>query len=118
MFKFFNFLLLFRFWQDLGYLIIYITGRPGMQQQKVLAWLSEHNFPHGLIYFTGGLTTDPLKHKAMYLERLQQEVELSIYAAYGSSKDIWIYQALGLNRDNIFIVGKVSKKQQHLANVG
>lgn len=75
-----------RFWQDLGYLIIYITGRPGFQQSKVLAWLSEHNFPHGLIYFTNELTTDPLKHKAVYLEKLQKEVEISIHAAYGSSK--------------------------------
>lgn len=99
-------------------MIIYITARPGFQQQRVLSWLSNHNFPFGLIYFTGGITTDPLKHKAMYLERLQNEVEISIHAAYGSAKDIWIYQTLGLNRDNIFIVGKVSKKQQHLANVG
>ena len=26
-----------RHWQDLGYLIIYVTGRPCMQLQKVLA---------------------------------------------------------------------------------
>ena len=32
-----------RFWQELGYLIVYVTGRPGFQQQRVLAWLSEHN---------------------------------------------------------------------------
>ena len=63
-----------RHWQELGYLIIYITGRPDMQQHRVISWLSEHNFPHGLISFAGGLTTDPLRYKAQYLKTLQQEV--------------------------------------------
>jgi hypothetical protein len=36
-----------RHWQELGYLLIYITGRPDMQQQRVVSWLSQHNFPHG-----------------------------------------------------------------------
>ncbi len=27
-----------RHWQDLGYLIIYITGRPDMQKQRVVSW--------------------------------------------------------------------------------
>jgi hypothetical protein len=39
-----------------------------------------------------------------------------IRAAYGSSKDIWVYQSIGMTADNIYIVGKVSKKQQNLAN--
>lgn len=37
-----------RHWQELGYLLIYTTGRPDMQQQRVLSWLSQHNFPHGM----------------------------------------------------------------------
>lgn len=39
-----------------------------------------------------------------------------IRAAYGSSKDIWVYQSIGMTSENIYIVGKVSKKQQNLAN--
>lgn len=27
-----------RHWQELGYLLIYVTGRPDMQQQRVLSW--------------------------------------------------------------------------------
>nr|CAD7413369.1 unnamed protein product [Timema poppensis] len=61
-----------RHWQELGYLIIYITGRPDMQQQKVVSWLSQHNFPHGLVSFADGLSTDPLGHKATYLKNLIQ----------------------------------------------
>lgn len=44
-----------------------------MQQHRVISWLSEHNFPHGLISFACGLTTDPLRYKAQYLKTLQQE---------------------------------------------
>lgn len=60
----------FRHWQELGYLIIYITGRPDMQHHRVVSWLSQHNFPHGLISFADGLSTDPLGHKANYLNNL------------------------------------------------
>ena len=35
---------------------------------------------------------------------------LQVHAGYGSSKDIAVYQGIGLPSTNIFIVGKVSKK--------
>lgn len=97
-----------RHWQELGYLLIYMTGRPDMQQQRVVSWLSQHNFPHGLISFADGLTTDPLGHKTAYLNNLVQNHGISIIAAYGSSKDISVYSNVGLRMDQIFIVGKVS----------
>lgn len=43
-----------------------------MQQQKVVSWLSQHNFPHGLVSFADGLSTDPLGHKAAYLKNLME----------------------------------------------
>ena len=46
-----------RHWQDLGYLIIYVTGRPCMQLRKVVSWLSMHNFPQGLVSFADGFST-------------------------------------------------------------
>ncbi|XP_037938735.1 protein retinal degeneration B isoform X2 [Teleopsis dalmanni] len=106
-----------RHWQELGYLLIYITGRPDMQQQRVVSWLSQHNFPHGLISFADGLLTDPLGHKAAYLNSLVQNHGISIVAAYGSSKDINVYTNVGLRSDQIFIVGKVTKKLQPSATV-
>lgn len=106
-----------RHWQELGFLIIYITGRPDMQQAKVLAWLSQHNFPHGLVSFADGLSTDPLGHKAVYLKSLIQEHQVIIHAAYGSSKDISVYSSIGLRPQQIFIVGKVSKKHHIQATV-
>ncbi|ALC49367.1 vib [Drosophila busckii] len=106
-----------RHWQELGYLLIYITGRPDMQQQRVVSWLSQHNFPHGLISFADGLSTDPLGHKTAYLNNLVQNHGISITAAYGSSKDISVYTNVGMRPEQIFIVGKVSKKLQANATV-
>lgn len=63
-----------RHWQDLGYLIIYVTGRPDMQKQRVVAWLAQHNFPHGVVSFCDGLVHDPLRHKANFLKLLISEV--------------------------------------------
>lgn len=65
-----------RFWQDLGYLIVYVTGRPDMQKQRVVAWLSQHNFPHGIVSFCDGLVHDPLRHKANFLKSLINDVRM------------------------------------------
>lgn len=46
-----------------------------------------------------------------------QDQALSVVAAYGSSKDITVYTNIGLKPDQIFIVGKTSKKQQAIAQV-
>lgn len=106
-----------RHWQELGYLIIYITGRPDMQHSKVVSWLSQHNFPHGLVSFADGLSTDPLGHKAAYLNNLIQNHGVIVHSAYGSSKDISVYSSIGLKAKQIFIVGKVPKKQHSQATV-
>uniref|UniRef100_A0A3Q3FF65 Phosphatidylinositol transfer protein membrane associated 2 n=1 Tax=Labrus bergylta TaxID=56723 RepID=A0A3Q3FF65_9LABR len=101
-----------RHWQDLGYLIIYVTGRPDMQKQRVVAWLSQHNFPHGIVSFCEGLVHDPLRHKANFLKSLTEN-HLKIFAGYGSTKDISVYTAIGLPASQIYIVGRPSKKMQH-----
>ncbi|XP_067910659.1 membrane-associated phosphatidylinositol transfer protein 2 isoform X4 [Heterodontus francisci] len=102
-----------RHWQDLGYFIIYVTGRPDMQKQRVVAWLAQHNFPHGIVSFCDGLVHDPLRHKANFLRSLMQDVSMKIHAAYGSTKDISVYSPLGLSPSQIYIVGRPSKKYQH-----
>ncbi|XP_041643265.1 membrane-associated phosphatidylinositol transfer protein 2-like isoform X6 [Cheilinus undulatus] len=101
-----------RHWQDLGYLIIYVTGRPDMQKQRVVAWLSQHNFPHGIVSFCDGLVHDPLRHKANFLKSLT-EAHMRIFAGYGSTKDISVYTSIGLPASQIYIVGRPSKKMQH-----
>ncbi|XP_068562556.1 membrane-associated phosphatidylinositol transfer protein 2-like [Cebidichthys violaceus] len=102
-----------RYWQDLGYLIVYVTGRPDMQKQRVVAWLSQHNFPHGIVSFCDGLVHDPLRHKANFLKSLINEAQMRIFAAYGSTKDISVYSSIGLPPSHIYIVGRPTKKMQH-----
>ncbi|KAJ8386231.1 hypothetical protein AAFF_G00175510 [Aldrovandia affinis] len=102
-----------RHWQDLGYLIIYITGRPDMQKQRVVSWLSQHNFPQGMVFFSEGLVHDPLRQKTIFLRNLVQECHIRISSAYGSMKDISVYNMLGLSPSQIYIVGRPSKKYQN-----
>ncbi|XP_048839534.1 membrane-associated phosphatidylinositol transfer protein 3-like [Brienomyrus brachyistius] len=99
-----------RHWQDLGYLILYITGRPDMQKQRVVSWLFQHNFPQGAVFFSEGLVHDPLRQKAIFLRNMVQECHIKIIAAYGSTKDISVYNMLGLSPAQIYIVGRPSKK--------
>ncbi|XP_038620968.1 membrane-associated phosphatidylinositol transfer protein 1 [Tachyglossus aculeatus] len=101
-----------RHWQDSGYLIVYVTGRPDMQKHRVVAWLSQHNFPHGVVSFCDGLTHDPLRQKAVFLQGLVQEAELSLVAGYGSPKDVAVYGAVGLPPARTFIVGRAVRKLQ------
>uniref|UniRef100_A0A8C0G839 DDHD domain-containing protein n=1 Tax=Chelonoidis abingdonii TaxID=106734 RepID=A0A8C0G839_CHEAB len=106
-----------RHWQDSGYMIIYVTGRPDMQKHRVVAWLSQHNFPHGVVSFCDGLTHDPLRQKAAFLQSLRTEAEVTIVAGYGSTKDISVYSSLGLSPTQIYIVGRTVKKFQNQCQV-
>jgi len=56
-------------------------------------------FSKFLFYFSG--------HKADYLKSLISDHAVLIHAAYGSSKDISVYTAVGLKERQIFIIGKV-----------
>ncbi|CAD5120699.1 DgyrCDS9263 [Dimorphilus gyrociliatus] len=101
-----------RMWQDLGYLILYITARPDMQHRVVVSWLAQHNFPYGMVAFMDGLTAEPMKQKTQYLQHLVKNANIKIHAAYGSCKDIQVYQTLEVEQSHTFIIGKPSKKHQ------
>ena len=90
--------MLYRHWQELGYLILYITGRPDMQQQRVVSWLAQHNFPHGLVSFADGLSTDPLGHKTHYLQSLVQVTVLFYISHLLNNESIIILYGLDDHR--------------------
>ena len=72
-----NFFLSFfcsRHWQELGFLIIYVTSRPDFQKIKVMSWLAEHNFPYGLVSFCCGISKDIQRHKTEFLRYLVSDV--------------------------------------------
>jgi hypothetical protein len=48
------------------------------------------------------------------LKALVHEQEIIIHAAYGSSKDISVYASLGLKSEQIFVIGKPSRRQNNL----
>lgn len=89
-----------------GYLIVYVSARPDMQQRVVGAWLAANKLPHGLLFFTPSFSTDPLKwelqfhsnicmpncrHKTQLVRHLI-EMGICIQAAYGSAKDVSVDQ--------------------------
>lgn len=45
------------------------------------------------------------------------QMEIIFRAAYGSNKDISVYQSLDLKANQIYAVGKISKKHQSAATV-
>uniref|UniRef100_A0A915NAQ6 DDHD domain-containing protein n=1 Tax=Meloidogyne javanica TaxID=6303 RepID=A0A915NAQ6_MELJA len=98
---------------DVGYLIIYLTARPDMQQRLVSAWLATHNFPHGLLFFTPSLSTEPLKQKMLFMKHLT-DIGLCVQAAYGSTKDIPVYSNAGLDPERIFRVGGGHRRKHTL----
>ena len=46
-----------------------------------------------------------------------QDEGVMIQSAYGSAKDISVYSGLGLTPEQIYVVGKVNKKQHNQAQV-
>ncbi|CAF4433765.1 unnamed protein product, partial [Didymodactylos carnosus] len=104
-----------RHWRELGYIIIYITARPDIQQHKVVHWLAQHNFPHGMTLFNDGLSREPIKNKTEMLRSVIECAELTIGAAYGSSKDVPVYQACKVPADRIFVIGKFKNRLQNQA---
>ena len=122
-----------RYWQELGYIIIYATARPDIQQHKVVHWLAQHNFPHGstrrsfsflitgvfilagMTLFNNGISREPLKHKAEMVRKAVENGDLLISAAYGSSKDVSIYQSINVPIERTFVVGKIKSRLQNRA---
>uniref|UniRef100_A0A1I8JM68 DDHD domain-containing protein n=1 Tax=Macrostomum lignano TaxID=282301 RepID=A0A1I8JM68_9PLAT len=102
-----------RHWQDLGYLLLYVTARPDMQLRRVLGWLARHNFPHGMLFFADGLSADAMRQKAACLQRLTAQTGLRLHAAYGSAKDVPAFRAVGAR--HVFVVGRGGRKWAGLA---
>ena len=52
-----------------------------------------------------------------YCLGMLQEVGVVIHCAYGSSKDIGVYASVGLEPNQIYVVGKTSRKHHNSAVV-
>lgn len=99
-------------WQQRGYLVIYLTGRPDLLRGISEAWLRELGFPAGAVHLTDtnqqALPTEAgvARYKAEFLQRLQTELGLELVAAYGNaSTDISAYEQAGVPKERTFIIG-------------
>lgn len=102
-----------RYWQELGYFIIYVSSRLLFQKQQVMSWLGSHNFPFGLVSFCETVSTDYQKHKQEFLKNICKFEQVVIYAAYGSSRDVSLYSSiLKLPPQKIFMLGKKPKSKK------
>lgn len=63
-----------RAWQELGYLIIYLSGRPDLQKDYILNFLGAHGFPLGLVSCAESLSADSQSIKTACLARLIKQV--------------------------------------------
>ena len=65
-----------RLWQERGYLIIYVTGRPEFQKDAVITWLAKHQFPLGVVSCCETISTvnEMRANKVLYLGRLIRQV--------------------------------------------
>ncbi|CAF0717992.1 unnamed protein product [Brachionus calyciflorus] len=96
-----------RYWQSLGYIIIYITSKSDTNHLKITNLLTQHNFPLGMVYSSDGITLDSTKQKIETLKSISEHLKLS--AAYGSTNEIQVYTNLGVETSRIFILSNKSK---------
>ena len=64
----------YRYWQEHGYLIIYVSSRLLFQKGQVLSWLRAHNFPFGILSFCETVSKDYQKHKIDFLKKIGKHV--------------------------------------------
>lgn len=100
-----------RRWADLGYLPVYITGRPYPLRASTFAWLGAHRFPLGPV-FTVDSMLDFLPSEgrvgAFKLGALRALMQTGIrfHRAYGNaSTDVCAYARAGIEPARTFIVG-------------
>lgn len=105
----------------------WLVKRPTRSQGRLSAWTNTGRYTTKircsvmqitssvLLYIILSMVLCVLNHwyntcKQWFL--LLQDHAISLMAAYGSSKDINVYSSIGLKPEQIYIVGKASKKQQ------
>lgn len=102
-----------RRWAELGYLPVFITGRPYQLRRSTLGWLAKHRFPLGpvitvdsvLDFLPGEGHVGQFKEKA--LGKLVKEAQVDFHRAYGNAAtDVCAYARTGIAPERTYIVGK------------
>lgn len=100
-----------RRWADLGYLPIYITGRPYFLRGSTFSWLGAHRFPLGPVFTVDSLL-DFLPSEGKVGEfklgaiKALLKTGVRFHRAYGNaSTDVCAYARAGIAPESTFIVG-------------
>lgn len=103
-------------WADLGYLPVYVTGRPDILRDPSEQWLIDRGLPPGVLHTTDTLSqalpteTGVGAYKTDFLTRLKEQVPIA--GAYGNAAtDIAAYEAVGVPKDRTWIIGDNAGKQ-------
>ena len=100
-----------RYWQQLGYLIVYVTKKPDVIHHKIHTWLLHHKFPLGMVLFNGIIPW--MKNQARYLPDLGTSNGIKLHTVYSTKKGIDMYAQMGLDSSKIFCTDRIKK---NLAN--
>ncbi len=102
-----------RKYEQAGYLIVYMTGRPETLKRRSQGWLERNGFPAGVLRTALGLeealpTPEGVgRYKRDYLLRLPRETSVDIRFAYGNAfTDVCAYAEAGIDPAHTFIFGK------------
>lgn len=100
-----------RLWASMGYLVVYLTGRPDFLCGLSRQWLEDRGFPPGALFCTSkGSQVLPNNDGvgAFKTDRLEmlKDKGLVFNAAYGNAPtDIFAYRNAGIAKDSTFIIG-------------
>ncbi|OOM73725.1 hypothetical protein CLPUN_43590 [Clostridium puniceum] len=93
-----------------GYEIVYLTARPYWLIEESQNWLIEKKFPRGLIHTSEGsellLGASAATFKEEYLKQLKAQGIQFCYGYGNASSDVTAYVNAGIDKKNIFTIGK------------
>lgn len=98
-------------YKELGYQIIYLTGRPYWVGKDTRDWLDYMGLPNGHLhtnpYGDGPIPPDTQSYKTQYINKLIQDNDVDIVRSYGNaSTDIAAYEAVGIDKLQTYIIGE------------
>lgn len=110
-----------RFLYDAGYEIVYLSGRHYLISEHSRNWLKDNNFAPGAVISSTSLSESwpsnssvgEFKYKQM---KYLQEMDFILQYTYGNAKtDIYAYSKVGMQKSQIFILGKYGRDQNVVA---
>lgn len=100
------------FWQNLGYLIVYVTNNKSDKiHKKIHASLANSSLPSGMVMSKGYMSWVKNNKSSKQEKSLVLGVNgLKVHAAYGTDKDLELFSKLGVENDKTFMLKGKDKK--------